>query len=71
MGKITVLLNRMKILCNMHDGEDTFSPPFRHKKYPIGKSRIMQPYVKSLKNFTSLQMVWIYVFIFQHFVFAN
>lgn len=32
MGKITVLLNRMKILCNMHDGEDTFSPPVSAQK---------------------------------------
>ncbi len=32
MGKITTLLNQMKALCNMHDGEDTFLEPVSIEK---------------------------------------
>lgn len=35
MGKITELLNKMKVLCNMHGGEDTFLEP-------VSKERISE-----------------------------
>ena len=35
MGKVTELLNKMKVLCNMNGGEDTFSEP-------VSKERISE-----------------------------
>ena len=40
MSKITILLQKMKSLCDSNNGKDTFNSPVTAKEYLIGRLRI-------------------------------
>ena len=51
MGKITALLNQMKSLCNMHNGEDTFFEPISIEKMTEWENENHAALCNELKEF--------------------